>query len=181
MVLINPLLKRTHMIAITLLSLLFSHILFAESQFPNTQTYQASVGSPKAKIADISWLQGYWQGEIWGGQAEEIWSAPLAGSMMASFKFAANEQLKFYEFITLFEQDDSLVLRLKHFSADLKGWEEKDEYMEFKLVKLEKHSAYFDGYTYQLVGPDELHVFVVIEDKGEKQETQFIFRRKTFQ
>lgn len=177
MLTINPPLKRFYILVFTLLNLAFSHTLFAASQFPNTYPYQASEGSPKAKIGDISWLQGYWQGEIWGGQAEEIWSAPLAGSMMASFKFAADETVKFYEIITLFEQDNSLVLRLKHFSADLKGWEEKDQYMEFKLVKLEKNIAYFDGYTYQLVSPDELHVFVVIEDDGKKQETKFTFKR----
>lgn len=178
---IKPPLKHLHILVFTLLSLVFSHTLFAASQFPNTYSYQASEGSPQAKIGDISWLQGYWQGEIWGGQAEEIWSAPLAGSMMASFKFAADEQVNFYEIITLFEQNNSLVLRLKHFSADLKGWEEKDQYMEFKLVKLEKNIAYFDGYTYQLVSPDELHVFVVIDDDGKKQETKFAFKRKKSQ
>lgn len=162
----------------TLLYLSFSHSTAAESQFANTLSYQATVGSPNAKITDVSWLQGYWEGEIWGGRAEEVWSAPLADSMMASFKFAVDEQVNFYEIITLFEQDQSLVLRLKHFSAELKGWEEKDQYMEFKLVKLSKNVAYFDGYTYQLVSPNELHVFVVIEKQGTKQETKFIFKRK---
>jgi hypothetical protein len=123
-------------------------------------------------------MAGYWQGEIWGGQIEENWSAPLAGSMMASFKFASDEQVKFYELITLFEQAGSLTLRLKHFSAELKGWEEKYSYMEFKLVKLGDNEVYFDGYTYRLVSPNELHVFVVIEDKGSKTETKFVFKRK---
>lgn len=149
------------------------------SNFANTLFYQADKGSPPAKINDIAWLTGYWQGEIWGGQSEEVWSHPLAGSMMASFKYASEDKVKFYELITIVEQDDSLVLRLKHFSGGLKGWEEKDQFMEFKLVKLAENSAYFDGYTYQLVSPDELHAFVVIEDQGKKTETKFVFKRKS--
>ena len=149
-----------------------------ESTFANTMKLQSGMVSPKASIADVAWITGYWQGEMWGGQTEEIWSAPLAGSMMASFKFAADQQVKFYEIITLFELDGSLVLRLKHFSDELKGWEEKDNYMEFKLVKLEDKTAYFEGYTYRLVNPDELHVFVVIDDEGEKTETKFVFKRR---
>ena len=150
-----------------------------KQQFPNTLTLQAHMTSPAATIADVSWMAGYWQGEKWGGQTEEIWSAPLAGSMMASFKFANNQQVKFYELLTLFEQDGSLILRLKHFSADLKGWEEKDQFMEFKLVKLGDNEVFFEGYTYRLVSPNELHVFVVIDDKGKKNETKFVFKRKT--
>ncbi|WP_340681037.1 DUF6265 family protein [Paraglaciecola sp.] len=145
----------------------------------NTMSLQPGMVSPKASIADVAWITGYWQGEIWGGKIEEIWSAPLAGSMMASFKFAADQQVKFYEIIRLAEQDGSLTLRLKHFSAELTGWEEKDDYMEFKLVKITDNEAYFDGYTYRLVSPNELHVFVVIEDKGEKTETKFVFKQKT--
>jgi len=155
-------------------------VSFAQEQttpFPNTMSLAPGMTSPAASIADVAWISGYWQGEIWGGDIEEIWSQPLAGSMMASFKFAADQQVKFYEIITLFEHQGSLVLRLKHFSAELKAWEEKDDYMEFKLVKLDQHSAYFEGYTYRLVSPDELHVFVVIEDRGQKNETKFVFKR----
>jgi hypothetical protein len=178
---VNSLIKTYGIVGLTFSSLIFSQTLIAANDFPNTLTYKENVGSPKAKITDISWLQGYWQGEIWDGHAEEIWSNPLAGSMMASFKFATAEAVKFYEIITLFEQDESLVLRLKHFSSALQGWEDKDQYMEFKLVKLTENIAYFDKYTYQLVSPNELHVFVVIEDKGIKQETKFVFRRKDTQ
>ena len=168
---------------LALICLLTSQTLVAmdgqTDTFANTLNLQPGMHSPKASIADVAWINGYWQGEIWGGQIEEIWSAPLAGSMMASFKFAADQQVKFYELITIFEQEDSLVLRLKHFSGGLQGWEEKDQFVEFKLVKLDDNNAYFEGYTYRLVSPNELHVFVVIEDKGQKAETQFVFHRKT--
>ena len=164
-----------------LMMLLCSQVMsFVQAQttpFANTLSLPPGTTSPTARIADVAWMSGYWQGEMWGGHIEEVWSQPLASSMMASFKFAADQEVKFYEIITLFEHQGSLLLRLKHFSAELKGWEEKDDYMEFKLVKLDKHSAYFEGYTYRLVSPDELHVFVVIDDKGQKNETKFVFKR----
>lgn len=170
--------KRLFLTIFTLVNLCFCFPIWANADMKNTLTFQAEQGSPRAKISDVKWLEGYWKGQIWGGQAEELWSGPSAGSMMASFKFAADNEVNFYEIITLFEQDETLVLRLKHFSAELKGWEDKDQYMEFKLVKLADNSAYFDGYTYRLVSPNELHVFVVMEENGELHETKFVFTRK---
>jgi hypothetical protein len=126
---------------------------------------------------DVHWISGYWQGEIWGGQFEEMWSHPMAGSMMASFKFTENNQVKFYELMTISEYEGSLLLQLKHFGRDLTGWEEKDQSMNFKLVRLADSSAYFEGYTYKLINQNEMHVYVVIDSDGEKQETKFVFKR----
>lgn len=133
--------------------------------------------SPKASITDVSWIAGNWHGEVWGGVFEEIWSKPSAGSMMASFKFIQEDQVKFYELMTIAEDQGSLVLRLKHFDPQLKGWEEKDQSVDFKLVRLTKDAVYFEGYTYKIITPNELHVFVMIENKGEKKETKFVFKR----
>jgi hypothetical protein len=135
--------------------------------------------SPAASIEDLKWMSGYWQGEIWGGQFEEIWSHPIAGSMMASFKFTENNQVKFYELMTITEHQGSLLLQLKHFGQDLIGWEEKDQSMDFKLVRLTNNAVYFEGYTYKLISQNEMHVFVVIDNDGEKQETKFVFKRRS--
>lgn len=165
--------------AVSLIILLFFSIsLNAQSRFANTLQFDPAQGSPPATISQLSWLSGYWQGQMWGGQTEEIWSEPLAGSMMASFKFASAGKVNFYELITLFEHEGSLLMRLKHFNADLVGWEEKAEFVDFKLVKLEEHAAYFDGCTYRLISPDELHVFVVIDQDGKESEVQFVFKRR---
>jgi hypothetical protein len=144
----------------------------------NTETLAPGASSAPASIGDVKWISGYWQGDIWGGQFEEIWSQPLAGSMMASFKFTENNQVKFYELMSISEHKGSLILRLKHFGQDLIGWEEKDQSMDFKLVRFTKTSAYFEGYTYKLVNQNEMHVYVVIDNDGEKQETKFVFKRR---
>ncbi|WP_299073863.1 DUF6265 family protein [uncultured Paraglaciecola sp.] len=165
------------------LFLLFSTFYFcgvlAQSASLGSETRQLETGqnSPPASIEDVSWIAGYWRGEIWGGQFEEMWSEPLAGSMMGSFKFVENKQIKFYELMTIAEHQDSLIIRLKHFAQDLKGWEEKDQSVDFKLVRLADKTAYFEGYTFKLIGPNEMHVFVMIGEEGKKQETKFVFKR----
>ena len=145
----------------------------------NTETLAPGASSAPASIGDVKWISGYWQGDIWGGQFEEIWSQPSAGSMMASFKFIQDNQVRFYELMAISEHKGSLILRLKHFGRDLIGWEEKDQSMDFKLVRFTKTSAYFEGYTYNLVNQNEMHVYVVIDNDGEKQETKFVFKRRS--
>ena len=149
------------------------------SPSPQTQYLTKGAPSPPASIEDVSWISGYWQGEIWGGQFEEMWSQPSAGSMMASFKFIEDSQVTFYELMTISEREGSLILQLKHFDRDLNGWEEKDQSMDFKLVRLADNIIYFEGYTYKLINQNEMHVHVVIENDGKKQETKLVFKRRS--
>lgn len=167
-------------VTISLFALVFTWVSQAETPdlYKNTEYLATGVSSPTASIEDVSWISGYWQGEVWGGQFEEIWSKPAAGSMMASFKFTESDQVKFYELLTISEHQGSLLLQLKHFSDDLKGWEEKDQSMNYKLVRLTDNAVFFEGYTYKLINHNEIHVYVVIENDGTKQETKFVFRRR---
>ncbi len=83
--------------------------------------------SPLASIDQVAWIAGHWKGEAFGGITEEIWSPPQAGSMMASFRLINKGVVSFYEIEIIREINGSLVLELKHFNNDLKGWETKDE------------------------------------------------------
>lgn len=130
--------------------------------------------SPPATITDISWIQGNWQGKALGGQTEEIWSAPSAGSMMGMFKLISEGEISFYELLTIVESNGSLLLRIKHFDKDMNGWEEKDSSIEFPLVDTKKNAAYFDGLTFKKISNSQMNVYVNIE--GE--EVEFVFNRK---
>ncbi|MFN0024275.1 MAG: DUF6265 family protein [Parvularculaceae bacterium] len=123
--------------------------------------------SPPTKIEDIAWLEGRWIGEGLGGCAEESVSPPVAREIMGKFRqLNADGTLRFYEFYTIAERNGSLLLRIKHFSPELEGWEEKDKSTEFKLVAIEGQTAYFDGLTYARTGKDSLQAAVAIEGKG---------------
>ncbi len=143
----------------------------------NIKYLSKGVSSPAAKIDQVSWIAGHWKGNAFGGEIEEIWSKPSAGSMMAVFKLSKDKQVNFYEIEIIREVNNTLVLELKHFSNELKDWEEKTEKVSFLLVELGKNVAYFDGMTFKKIGRDVLHVFVDIEDKGKHSEVLFEYNR----
>lgn len=133
--------------------------------------------SPKATMSDVQWIQGHWTGEALGGQVEEIWSAPLGNSMMGSFKLVHDGKVKFYEIITISEIEQTVIMRLKHFDSELKGWEEKDETVDFKLVKLTPDKVFFDGLTFERISDEEMNVYVRFESEGDKTEGKFNYHR----
>jgi hypothetical protein len=150
---------------------------FGGERFENTLEYDEAAGSPKADLGAVAWIAGQWRGEALGGVVEENWSRPFGSSMMAAFKLTVNGQVRFYELETIVEQDDTLLLRLKHFAADLHGWEARDETVDFRLVKVTGDKVWFDGMTFEKVSDDEMNVYVVIGKPGEEKETKFSYRR----
>ena len=159
------------------LFILFPTLTWAQDKFPNMLTYDDSLGSPDASLSAISWLAGHWRGEAFGGIAEEIWSPPLGGSMMGSFKLVANGEVSFYEIETISEVNNTLILKLKHFHANLKGWEEKDETVDFRLVKVTENKVYFDGFTIERISASEINIYVVVKNGDQKQEVKFNYKR----
>jgi len=81
---------------------------------------------PSATVGDVAWIAGHWRGEAFGGIAEELWSAPEGGSMMGAYRMIRDGKVVFYELQTITEENSSLVFKLKHFNADLSGWEGKE-------------------------------------------------------
>jgi hypothetical protein len=144
----------------------------------NTLKFNELNGSPKAKLKQVSWISGNWMGEAFDGIIEENWSAPLGDSMMGAFKLVVNNKVEFYELCTISEEDDSLIFRLKHFSNNLKGWEEKDEMITAKLVKIENQKVYFNDFTFERID-NELNIYVVFkEENGVEQEMKFNYKLK---
>ena len=84
-------------------------------------------------IDDFSFLTGYWQGEGFGGDSEEMWMPPVDGKMFGIFKQSANGELIFTEFMEITQSEGDWLLRLKHFNPDFSGWEEKSDFITFPL------------------------------------------------
>ena len=144
---------------------------------PNTLELPKGVASPPAKLADVAWLAGHWQGEAFGGQTEEIWSAPAGGSMMGSFRLVAAGEVQFYELEIIRQVGKTLILQLKHFNADLTGWEEQDETIDFPLVKIEPDALYFSGFTVRRINENEMHMYVMVDDEDGEEEVSFVYHR----
>lgn len=157
-----------------ILFLCFSASCFAQ----NTVSFSENATSPKATLEDVSWVAGHWKGAAFGGIAEEIWSPPLADSMMFVFKLVSDGKVQFYEVGHIQQRDETLILQLKHFHGSLKGWEEKDDTVDFKLVKMERNKVFFDDFTIERISEDEINMYVVVGDAdGSSEEVKFNYKR----
>jgi hypothetical protein len=145
---------------------------------PNTISFDPAKGSPKATLAEASWLTGRWTGVGLGGETEELWLQSKAGSMLCTFRLINDNQVVFYEIVTITEENGSLTLNIKHFHPDLKGWEDRDKVLRFPLVKVTATELFFDDLTYRKIDDHEMEVFVLIHKKsGEVVEERFPYHR----
>jgi len=152
--------------------------LAAENNSPeNTLKFEAGMPVPKANIDDVKWIAGNWRGDAFGGTAEEMWGQPEGGSMMGSYRLVKDGKVVFYEIQTIVEQDNSLVFRLKHFNADLSGWEEKQAAaaISFPLVKVAPNAVYFDGLTFRKLADGSMQVFLRIKQGASTREEGFLY------
>jgi hypothetical protein len=153
----------------------------AEGQERVTErTFKLAPGakSPPATLADMAWLAGHWRGPALGGESEEIWSPPRAGSMMGMYRLIRDGKTVFYELQTLVEENGSLILRLKHFNPDLTGWEEKQKTIDFPLVSLGKGAVHFEEMSFHPTGDSSMTVYLAIQGKdGAVHEEAFSYAR----
>ena len=143
-------------------------LLVAFSLSSNAQTKTL-----EPKLENIAWISGTWHGEAFGGKTEEIWSEPSAGSMMATFKLINDGKVTFYEIEIIREVENTLVLQLKHFNSDLKGWETKDETVDFPLKLITENKVVFEGMSFERVGDQEMNIYVDIEENGKTKTVKF--------
>lgn len=142
----------------------------------HTYGYDGTAKMP-AKITDVAWLTGRWTGEGFGGWLEEIWSPPVGGQMLATFRMMENGQPIFHEICMIAEESGSLVYKVKHFNPDMTGWEEKNDYVTFNLVKTEPDAVYFSGLT-MVEKNGQCEIWLAMKQKdGTYQEEHLIYRK----
>jgi hypothetical protein len=152
----------------------------AHAQSPYTEhtlRLDSAAAPPGASVEDLAWLAGHWVGQGLGGISEEMWAPPRAGQMLGMYRLVVGEETRLFELITLLEVDDRVVLRLKHFDADLRAWEEPEEFLDFPLLRLDGRTAYFSGLTFDGTTPDRLRIWLVLTQGGVRREEAFDLRR----
>jgi hypothetical protein len=141
-----------------------------------TQTTSEEPLSPR--LENISWIVGNWKGEAFGGVTEENWSEPSGGSMMATFKLINDGKVSFYEIEIIREVENTLILQLKHFNNDLKGWEAKDETVDFPLQEITTNKVVFEGMTFEKISTNEMNVYVDIhQEDGSIETVKFNYKK----
>lgn len=171
---------RTPILALTALALTVD--ARATAAAPNsTHTLKLAEGAAPAPatLADFAWLAGHWKGTGFGGaQVEEIWTAPDGASMCGMFRMTRDGLAQVYEFVLLVPVGDSVEMRLKHFTSELRGWEEKEKWVTFRLVKRTPTELCFEGLTFRLEDEGQtLRAFLVTSSKGQSAEQELVYRR----
>jgi len=129
-------------------------------------------------ISDFSFLTGYWSGEGMGGQSEEVWMPPSGGRMFGIFKQSNDDGLIFTEFMEIAEVDGQFLLRLKHFSPDFSGWEEKTEHLTFRFTGKSENSANFGSLRYKMSDTDTLIIELDMQQQSGTTKTEtFVLNR----
>lgn len=148
---------------------------------PRTEhTYQLSEGEqrPAATIDDAAMLVGLWKGTAFGERMEETWSAPSGGTMVGTFKLFDGDEPSMYEIMLLSVEDGTLSLKVKHFNADFTAWEEKGDYVNFRLVKFSRNELHFGGLSFYRRDDDTLDGYIVMNTKDGVVEQHMRYERQ---
>jgi len=123
-----------------------------------------------------AWLEGSWVGDGFGGTSEEVWSAPSAdGTMMGVYRHHKGDgSLNFYEFLTL----DAKGMHVKHFTPELKAWEEKEDYHTFEMISADEHSINMKGLTFELISTNEMRIELKMQDSEGTISTEIFSMRR---
>lgn len=160
-----------------MLALLTGQPASPQGSTPNTLRLAAGMPPAAARIADLGWLAGTWTGEGLGGQIDEVWSQPSGGAMVGYFRLVRDGKPVFYEILTLREVEGSVEMRLKHVNPDMTGWEEKNDFVTFKLVKLDDTAAYFSGLTFRRISADLIEGYLALRQNDVVREERLVYRR----
>lgn len=164
--------------------LLFLLSALADSAFAQSQRTEHTFkldnpdDRPPATLDDVSWLVGNWAGEAFGGKFEEAWNPPSAGSMIGFYKLLGDEGVAFYELVLLVEEEGSLSLKVKHFSADFTAWEDKEDYVRFRFIKADDDAVHFSGLSFYRIDENTMHGYIVMRSGEDLREEKLVYYRQ---
>jgi hypothetical protein len=157
--------------------------VIAQQPSPNSmvRTWTAATVSPPATIKDALWLEGDWEGALDGGGMQQCTAfTPTKGHMPGFARgWGQDGTIWFYEINDLIEINGTLEFRVKHFSGDLAGWEDKNDFVRHRLIERTDKAIYFDGLTAVKEGPNHYTVYVRITDGERKGQVLVVHQTRT--
>ena len=109
------------------------------------------------RVADLTWMAGHWAMERQRDTLDEVWSKPSGDCVMGVFRWIKRGKIWMYELLTIRDEESGPVYRFRHFSDQLRAWEEKDKPLTF---------------AYLSHGPGE----IVFENPERDHPRRFVFR-----
>lgn len=100
-------------------------------------------------LADLDWIEGTWTSSRTDAsgvrtEAEEHWGAAIGESRLGWFRSVRDGRVRFYEFEVMRRDSLGVLVHVKHFDRDVRGWEAADSSSAFRLVRLGEREAYFE-------------------------------------
>lgn len=164
------------LVALILLSSTSAHA--AEPRTEHTYQLGADEPRPAASLEDASWLVGSWTGTGFGQRFEQVWNAPTADSMVGLFKLYGDDGVTFYEILLLVIEDGTLSLKVKHFNPDFSAWEDKADYVNFRLVKKDVDALHFHGLSFYKRGDYAIDAYIVMQNGDVLNEHHLTYKRQ---
>jgi hypothetical protein len=150
----------------------------AELRTENTYELGEGEARPEASLENASWLVGSWTGTAFGKNFEEHWNPATADSMVGLFKLYDDEEgVSFYELLLLTVEEGSLSLKVKHFNSDFTAWEDKGDFVNFKLVKMEVDALHFGGLSFYRRDENHIDGYIVMKKGEELSEHHLVYTR----
>jgi hypothetical protein len=171
--------KRTKWLLLAVASVLFFSGTAAAQSTKTEHTYKLDDSETRVPgtLGDVAWMVGSWSGEAFGGTFEEVWNPASLGTMVGMFKVLGDDTVSFYELMLLAEEEGSLVLKVKHFNPDFTAWEDKEDYVTFRLVRIEPGAVHFSGLSFYRVSNDEIHTYIALHNDDKVWEEKLVYRR----
>jgi len=132
----------------------------------------------EATVETFKILEGSWTGEGLGGQFDELWMPARDNQMHGIFRLERDGKLVFTEYMSIMRDSIGYSMKIKHYSPDFTGWEEKDDAVDFRFIKKEGDWIYFSGLTIHRKGEDNLNIYVAFkQDDGSHKEELFTYTK----
>lgn len=128
-------------------------------------------------LADVSFMEGRWQGTFNGGPIEAAWIAPVGDNLAGFMRMMKDNRVTMYEMLIFEQTEQGPIVLVKHFKPGLIGQEEKDKSDRYSFIEAGKNRALFekaDGtirIIYEKRGPDQLVI-----QRGEQKDSQWAFK-----
>jgi hypothetical protein len=123
----------------------------------------ALAGQATAPVAqDFAFMTGSWKGTMWGGKYEEVWTQPVATTMVGLAKSYIGEETKFIEYRTIEPRENGFVM-WREIGSPSKG---DRKTVAFKMISIDTktltavfespHNLYPSKITYHRTGDSSL-------------------------
>ena len=138
------------------------------------------------RLSRLSWITGTWVANVDGDHLEEIWSEPVGDTLMGVFRWVKGGKVWIKEIVTITEDSEGLVFRLRHFDRKMTAWEDKEKPFYYPVKQVGRNEIMFENpqlddprsITYRRVD-DTLYVILDGYKDGQKSgSTEFVFQRK---